>query len=279
MRFSQMVEWLVPAKLSYACSAHYLDQIAALNATAGQQALLAEIADPVFRESVSDFIVNQQFRRDYWVKGARKLNALERNEALRRQRVILAQPRGDVSLKAKGALGEATMQAPVYDPILNLLADHVPQTLGDIERAVGAALSFDQLVQAVVVLCGTGALLPVQEDDIIARTRPAAGRLNAYLCAKSRGDSEIVYLASPVSGSGVMVSPVQQLFLLARSEGRMQPPEWAVFAWACVKAQGQKLRKEGKIIEDEAENLAELDAEARRFAENALPILQALGIA
>lgn len=37
--------------------------------------LLKRISDPYFRESVRDFIVNQQFRRDYWIKGARQLLA------------------------------------------------------------------------------------------------------------------------------------------------------------------------------------------------------------
>ncbi len=69
MPFARMAEWLAPAKLSYACSAHYLDHIDALNLTAEQQALLKEIPDAMFRETVRDFCVNQQFRRDYWVQG------------------------------------------------------------------------------------------------------------------------------------------------------------------------------------------------------------------
>jgi hypothetical protein len=31
--------------------------------------LLNELPDPTFRQSVRDFMVNQQFRRDYWIKG------------------------------------------------------------------------------------------------------------------------------------------------------------------------------------------------------------------
>ena len=58
------------------------------------------------RELVRDFCVNQQFRKDYWVKGARSLSALEQLEALRAQRVILVQPRADVSLKVSGSLGD-----------------------------------------------------------------------------------------------------------------------------------------------------------------------------
>jgi len=88
MSVAQMGEWLASAKLTWACSAHYLDAIDAIHLTAEQQRLLADIPDPMFRQLVRDFCVNQQFRKDYWVKGARRLTPLEQAEALRAQRVI-----------------------------------------------------------------------------------------------------------------------------------------------------------------------------------------------
>jgi SAM-dependent methyltransferase len=105
MSVARMGEWLASAKLQYACSAHGLDSIDALHLTAEQQALLACIPDPMLRQLVRDFCVNQQFRRDYWVKGARKLGALEQAEALRAQKVILVTHRPDVSLKVTGGPG------------------------------------------------------------------------------------------------------------------------------------------------------------------------------
>ena len=93
MHFSSMAELLQSAKLQYACSAHYMDHVDAINLTPDQQEFLKSISDPVFRESVRDFMVNQAFRRDYWVKGVRKLNPLQRAESLLRQRVILTNPR------------------------------------------------------------------------------------------------------------------------------------------------------------------------------------------
>ena len=48
----------------------------AVNLTAEQQTLLASIPDPMFRQTTRDFCVNQQFRKDYWVKGCRTLTAL-----------------------------------------------------------------------------------------------------------------------------------------------------------------------------------------------------------
>ena len=280
MSFARMAEWLAPTKLSYACSAHYLDHIDALNLTAEQQALLRGIPDAMFRETVRDFCVNQQFRRDYWVKGARRLNSVAQTEALRAQRVVLVQPRADVSLKANASLGEATMQETVYGPILDVLADHQPKTLGEVEQALkDRDIKFAQLMQAAMVLTGTGALLAAQDEATIAQTKPRTARLNAHLCDQARGSTDIGYLASPVTGGGVAVGRFSQLFLLARSQGKLQPDEWAAFAWSIVAAQGQRLLKDGKALESEADNLAELTAQANTFAGKQLPILQALQMA
>jgi hypothetical protein len=117
-----MAKWLEPAKLYYGCSAHHLDHVDNINVTAEQQAFLNEIPDPMFRQSVRDFMVNQQFRRDDWVKGARRLSALDRAEALRAHRFFMCSDRRDVSLKAAGSLGEATMNEAIYGPILDVMA-------------------------------------------------------------------------------------------------------------------------------------------------------------
>jgi hypothetical protein len=121
MAFAQMARWLEPAKVQWACSANYLDAIDTVNLSAEQQTLLASIPDPMFRQTTRDFCVNQQFRKDYWVKGSRTLTPLDQAEGLRALRVILGQPRADVSLKVNGSLGEATMQEAVYSPILDVL--------------------------------------------------------------------------------------------------------------------------------------------------------------
>ena len=83
MAFARMAQWLRPAKLQWACSAQFLDAIDAVNLTTEQQQLLKGIPDPMFRQTVRDFCVNQQFRKDYWVKGARTLSPLEQAEQMR----------------------------------------------------------------------------------------------------------------------------------------------------------------------------------------------------
>ncbi len=279
MSVARMGDWLEPAKLGWACSANYLDAIDLVNLTAEQQKLLADIPDPMFRQSVRDFCVNQQFRKDYWVKGLRRLSPLEQAEQLRAERVMLVQPRAGVSLKVNGALGEATLQEAVYGPILDQLAEHKPMSLGQLEQALKPGINFAQILQAVMILTATGVLMPVQEEDAIREARKRTDRLNSYIIAKARGAADLTHLASPVTGGGIAVGRFQQLFLLARSQGNKQPADWAGFVWNILAMQGQRLVKDGKPIDSADDNIAELTTQANSFAEGILPILKALRIA
>lgn len=280
MHFSTVADWLAPARLDYACSAHLQDHVDALNLTQAQQRFLAELPDPVFRESVRDFMVNQQFRRDYWVRGARRLSALEQAEALRAERIILAAHRPDVNLKVKGALGEASMNAEVYGPVLDCLADHEPRTLAEIEQALsGSNVTFPQMLQVVVVLSGTGQLHPAQDDAAIKEATGRTRALNNHLLDRARGSDDITWLASPVTGGGIRVNRFQQLFLLARQRGHHGPEDWGRFAWDLLAGQGQRLVHEGRKLETPEDNQAELTRQAREFEEKRLPALRALKIA
>ena len=279
MHFATMAEWLEPAKVQFACSANYLDAIDAVNLTAEQQAFLAEIPDPMFRQTTRDFMVNQQFRKDYWVKGARKLSGLEQATALRDQRIILISHRADISLKVTGALGEATLNEGVYVPILDLLADHAPRSLGEMEAGLKhKGVNFAQLVQAVMVLGGAGHLAPVQADADTAAAADTTSAINRWLMDKAHGSNDISYLASPVTGGGITVGRFQQLFLLALAQGKKQPKDWAQAAWQTLESQGQRLVKEGKTLESAADNLAELTRQAEEFQAKTLPVLKALRV-
>ena len=279
MSFADMGRWLEPAKLGFACSANYLDYVDAINLSAEQQTLLAEIPDAMFRQTVRDFMVNQQFRKDYWVKGARKLSPLEQAEGLRAQRVLLTTHRPDVSLKLTGALGEATMSEAVYAPVLDALADHRPKTLLQLEQAVkDKGVSYIQLVQAVMILTGAGYLAAVQDETLIPKAKKHTDKLNAHLMLKARASGDIAYLASPVTGGGFNVPRFVQLFAMAIHQGKKQPVEWAQFAWTILAAQNQRLLKDGKPIETAEENLAELARQAEDFAAKQLAVLKALQI-
>jgi SAM-dependent methyltransferase len=280
MLFGEMAESLAPAKLTYACSAYYLDHIDALNLTADQHRFLGEVPDPMFRQSARDFIVNQQFRRDYWVRGARRLSALEQGEALRRLKITLVtSPRSALAFTVPGALGQRELSPGAYNPILDALGDHQPRTIGEIEQALsGTDLRLPAIYEAVMVLAGKGDLAVVQNDSVQASARVHTDSLNLRVLDKARSGGDLTVLASPVTGGGIMVSRFHQLFLLARMQGRESADEFARFAWDLLAAQNQRMVKDGKTLETAEENLAELARDAGEFIDQRLPVLRALQI-
>jgi SAM-dependent methyltransferase len=280
MPFSKMAQWLSAAKLDFACSANYLDNVNALNFTAEQQALLKDIPDAMFNQTVRDFIVGQNFRKDYWVKGERHLSVLEQTEGLKAQKIMLIRPRKDLSLKVSGALGEANMQEAIYTPIFDLLADHKPYSLGQMELLLKEKnITLGQIIQAAIILTGSATLCAVQDDHVIVNAKKYTDKLNTKLMDKARGNADVITLASPVTGGGVGVGRFEQLFLLALTQGKKLPTDWAQFTWQILAAQGQKIVKEGKPLESPEENLSEITAQAILFAEKELPILKVLQIA
>ncbi len=280
MHFATMSEWLSPAKISFACSAHYLDHIDAINLTAKQQSLLNEIPDPTFKESVRDFMVNQQFRRDYWIKGARQLSAVEQTELIKQHKLVLISAREDVSLKIAGSIGTANMSEAIYAPILDLMADHTSRSIESITAHVkDKGILLSQVIQAAIVLIGSGHIASVQDDKQIANSKETTKKLNQALLERARFSTDISFLASPVTGGGVAVNRFQQLFLLALSQGGKQPKEWAQAAWEILAAQNQRLLKDGKAIESAEGNLEELTKQAEAFNSNRLIALRALLVA
>jgi len=98
------------------------------------------------------------------------------------------------------------------------------------------------------------------------------------LCNKAQGSADISFLASAVTGGGVPVNRFEQLFLRELTQGQQDPRQWAAATWALLKAQGQRLIKEGKTLEADADNLAELGSQAAAFETKRLPMLRRLGV-
>lgn len=165
--------------------------------------------------------------------------------------------REDVPLKVMGSLGQASLNEDVYNPVLNFLSDHKPKTLAEASVAL-KNLNFPQLLQAAMVSTGAGHLHPVQDDESNSTTKKATSAINKSILNRARANGDIQYLSSPLTGGGIVVSRVQQLFLLAKQSGRKTPDEWARFAWDLLSVQGQRILKDGKALETPEENLEEL---------------------
>src|SRR5690606_27306962 len=107
MYFTDVVDALSPAKLDYACTATPLDTVDAVNLGPDGLKFLNTIDHPLLREQARDYFVNQQFRKDLYVRGASRLSPGVQREMLLDTPLALLTPAADVPMKVTGALGEA----------------------------------------------------------------------------------------------------------------------------------------------------------------------------
>ncbi|MFJ7795406.1 class I SAM-dependent methyltransferase [Pseudomonas sp. NPDC096950] len=279
MYFTDVVEALAPAKLDFATTAVPLDTVDPLNLSAEGMDFLEGIDHPIVREQARDYFVNQNFRRDVYVRGANRLSASEHRQGMLNTRFVLLQPAESVSATVKGPAGEASLQAEIYGPVLEALAasGYMPKTLRQLSGAV-PSMPYDDLVQAITVLVGMSAAAPCQSEAAEKLVHARCSTLNLQLCKRSLLSNKIQVLASPVTGGGVPVSRFQQLFLISIKQGKKHPAEWAQLAWNVISEQGEGLLKEGKALTTAEENIAELTEQAEAFAGDSLVILKALGI-
>jgi len=233
VHFSAVAALFAEAGLEHACAAHLRDQLDGLLLTREQQAVIAAIPDPHYRETVRDFATNRQFRRDYWVRTPRPIAAEARQALWRETRIVLVSRPDDIPAKVVGERGEVRLDEGLHRAVMDALGDHAPHTVGGVEQALAVPSGgFDELSEAVFALAAFGHVMIAQGDAAIARCRPRAARLNALLLDRARSSDDIDFLASPVTGGGVAVDWLDQLVIGAIFRGATTPAACAADAAA-----------------------------------------------
>ena len=279
MHFASTADWLESAKVSYACSAHYLDDFESINVSSDQQEYLNGIPDKMLRESTKDFMTNQVFRRDYWAKGLRKLSKIEQLEALKNIKVVSVKARSELGLKLQDGSLEINLNKDIYNPILDSLCGREYISLGELEAELESnSINLGQIVQAVMVLSDCGHISSVCEQESIGAAKKRVDALNAHILRKSRSSADILYLASPVTGGGVNLNRFSQLFLSAYRSGCKNSEGLAGHVWKILLEQNERLVGDGKALETESENIEELLKRASTFLDETLPVLKSLQI-
>lgn len=277
--FAEMVKLLEPAKLSFACSASYSDHISALHLTQEQQNFLKDIPDDDFRESVRDFIVNRHFRRDYWVKGARKLSGQEQLKELRKIRILLVVNKDDVDSKVKSSIVGANIQEAVFTPLMAALAKHQVFSLSELEISLQEdKVTMKSLVQAVMILISEGYVAIAQDEELLNNCKERAAKFNQHILDETESSDDINFIVSPVTGSGIHVNRFERLFIKYIKLGISDPNEWSKRAWALLSSYNQRFLKDGKALESDEDNLAEMLRRANEFLSKRVPIMEALQI-
>ncbi len=285
MHFAEVAEALVEARLDFAAAASPADQLDAFRIPAAGMALLNEQTDPIMRQTLRDYLVNQQFRRDLFVRGGRKLGAVAQQRALDQSLFVLMKPiaalRNDIAPGAKGI--DPVMRLRILDAIHAVtgpvsMAELVAQLQRD-EESKPTALYVRQLLME---LLSAGEVSVAQVPDLNARTH--AEKLNQAACASAGEVTENPALLSPVTGGAIQLGLIQMVLLhvlmtqQAASGGSLAVSELAARCWARLSLLGLRVVSGGKACQSEEENLAALNRIGQTFLNDELPWLGQLGI-
>jgi hypothetical protein len=279
--FSDLSQQLAQAKLSFACSAQLLDRVAELQTTPAQQALIDGIEHPAFRETVRDWITEQRFRVDLWVRGARRLNPIERLRRIEATRVVLGIDRANVSEFVSGPRGKVLLPEQELSAVLDALATaDRPMALGELlDAAAEHGTDLDTTLSTVSMLVGMGAVHPVQSDDEVRAARVATDRLNSHLLRRVAEQADIDALVSPISGGGIHLSPAHQGLIAAYRTDDEPIDSWVLRVWETIQdSGGQVLDEAGKPVAEPEAALALLRPMAELVRTRWLPALRRLQV-
>jgi SAM-dependent methyltransferase len=279
MYFADVVSELESAKLAFACSADVSSRVDMLQMSPEIQKLFATVADPIDRESVRDFVVNQRFRRDIFVRGLRPLPPGAHSALLLETPIALVRPRPECKLEVQVGVLNLNLRPEIYVPVLDALA--VQPRSGN-QLMTMPALSEQgpqRLLQAIVILVGAGYAQPCGSPAAAAASSAGAQRFNRLICGRTAAMFPALnHLASPLLGSGVGVGRIAKMCLDASIQGKGNDAQArALHAWQAIKGAGQVMLKDNHPIEGDESNLAELRLQAEQFAVVA-PMLKALQV-
>jgi len=279
MYFADVVGELEGAKLTFAGSADVASRVDMLQMSPEIQKLFASVADPMHRETVRDFIVNQRFRRDIFVRGPRPLPAGVQSRLLLGTPIALVRARSECKLEVQMGTVNVTLKPEIYNPVLDALASQ-PMT-GDQLNQMPAIreLGLPRLFQALMVLVGAGYAQPCTLPSLVGQSTESVKRFNQLICAHTTAMYPTLNnLASPLLGSGFGVGRVPKMCLDAFLQGKgVDANAWTKYAWDAIKGAGQVMMKDNKRVEGDEANLAELRPQVEQLIA-AAPMLKALQV-
>jgi hypothetical protein len=274
MYHADVARELAAAKLVYVGSARLTDNFPGLTLSPAQREILDEIAPGEIRETLKDYFWPRTFRKDVFLRGARRLPGALRSEMVRQLRVALIVPRSLATLRLEVPLGKADLEPRTYEPMLDALAE-APQTIG---RLIELGQGRVQPVEVLGLLMGSGQVLPVTQAEPPA---DAARRFNRMFAAQARFEelNRGIALASPMLGTGIAASVVHLIVYLLLSQDRSVPVEALARAvWEPIAGRGEKLLHDGKPVETEEEALAVLRERTGAIAKEMLPLWEKLRV-
>ncbi|HVR68682.1 MAG TPA: class I SAM-dependent methyltransferase [Verrucomicrobiae bacterium] len=268
------------AKLSYVGSATITENHPGL--------LFGKNARPVFdsqptkerKQLVQDFLINQRFRRDVYVKGLSTMSAAESRNKLRDMSVGLVKSPASVTYTAKCNAGEVKFDNELSRAIIEVLSKGA-MTVGELAAQPEVNKTPEARVQSMVhTLIAASQILPFATPATKGGkqtgklTLPSA--LNRYVVSTATEPAARGTLASTISGRGIHVGLTDRCFTQEVVNSHAASAPEAV--WALLEKRGINVKRGDEVLKGKEANLAELQKEFDTYKSKTLPLLMQLGI-
>ena len=279
IHFSDMAANLDRAKMSFACSATSTELLDNFNLTAEQQQFLAPYRGSTLYESIRDFMVNQQFRRDFFVKGKMPLALPQQEAAIDELLLVLTTPAKEFAYQTNARLGQVGFKKEIYQPILELMSDYKPHSVGSVVQKLLASnnpkLTLENLYESIRTLFCVG-VLAAATNDISKESKERCLKINQALL-RGKEIAEIHALATPVLQGAVHIQDVGfRILSLLQQEPQLKPHDVIEKLFAAIQKSGNTMNKEGKEVTDPKEQKKIITDFVNSFMEHYLPMYKAL---
>lgn len=268
---------LAAAKLNFVGPAELHGAYPAIFLTDAQRQMIERLPHADQRETLKDYLLNTSFRKDVFVRGARRLTVQRQAEQLAQWTLALTVPRAAASLSLKLPSGEVHGVPQLYEPVLDALAIR-PHTLAELVQLPALAGQTMQSVAQIAALLTAANQTALYPQTNTGAAPDSAWRMNAVLAAQTRYGDEYHALCSPLLGSGISANYVERLFylVLRQAPGDVAPAALARAAWQVMRTGGQRMQRDGAALQTEQDNLEALTRSAQDFLAVQLPLWRAL---
>ncbi len=273
--FADVAAILASAGLTFVASAALLDNFDTYAAPETVRPLIAQVDDPILRETVRDFAANRKFRRDIYARGTNELSGEEGRRLWSELSFALAVPRARLTLQFLGPVGDITLKQEFHAPVADVLVRGNASFDELLALPVFGPANVELLIECLALLIHSGQVLPVPPNgkpDI----RPAQ-RFNRVIAERARTGQFYQHLAAPAVGTGIRIDEFGALALGAVLDGRADPAAAAEQGLAILDAIGRRPRRDDRPIEDDRSAVAFIIERIVCVFEEQVPLWRRLG--
>jgi hypothetical protein len=278
--FADIAGDMAEAKCRFIGSTTLAENIDTVAVPAGVASMLAEVRDPILRETLRDIGCNQSFRRDLYRKGIAPMPAAEQQLMLEAMTLVglgQAVPEGGITFQTP--IGNVTGRQEIYQPLLDMLAAG-PISVRQVREAPAfAGRPLVELMQAFTLLVAGGYAHPMLPGGGTAQGREAARRLNQAIARVNANAGDLPRLAAPAIGGAINVDALETLLVGELLAGR--PAEVDALSadiLAMLSRSGRNVQREGKPVTDPAEAARIVAEVVGGMLERRAPVLRNLGV-